>query len=135
MDKKFFILVNILIYATVIAGMSTMHLGSFGRIAALVVGGLLFAIAAFLVEPILKFFKFPINFWGLFFVGLLINLIFFVFFSLGLAPSILTISAGTFGSELSPIPFPVIVMSTNFVTCLVASVLTTLVQILTRKIA
>lgn len=112
-----------------------MHVGSFGRITALIIGGLLFSLAAFLVEPILKFFRFPVNFWGLLFVGLLINILFFGFFSLGIAPSILTVSAGNFGSELSPIPFPTIVMATNFVTCIVAAVITTLLQILTRKIA
>lgn len=135
MSKSMFVFVNTLIYFAIVASLSTLEPGSFGNFIALLVGGLIFAALGVAVEPVLSFFKFPVNFWGLLLVGFLLNLVFFGILSFGVLPAILQINAGDFGGELSPLPFPRVNLSTSFVVALLASLLATLTQISVRRLS
>jgi hypothetical protein len=134
MSKGGYFLVNVLIYWAIVTGINTIDTGSFGTIFALLLGGVMFGLLAFIVEPLLSFFKFPINFWGLLVVGTLLNVIFFTLLSTGILPSIVVFRTGTFGQELSPIPFPIIMLPTKFAVSLLASLIGTIFQIIVRRI-
>jgi len=134
MTKAFQISINILIYWVVVTGLTGLHITS-NKIFALVIGGFIFALVALLVEPVLSFFKFPRNFWGLLVVGFIINLSLFIIYSLGFLPLILTVSSGIIGDGLAPIPFPAISLSSPILVAIVAALIATLLQILFRKLA
>ncbi len=134
MKKSLYFLINILLYWALVTGFDVLKVGSFGAIAALLFGGILFALLSLAVEPVLKFFKFPTNFWGMFLVGFLLNLSYFVVASTGVISSLVTISAGRFGGEFAPIPFPVIELGSTLVVSVLFSILATLLQILVRRL-
>ncbi len=136
MTKKFYVFINILIFWVLVTAIDGLNPGSWGMYTALIVGGLVFALLALAVEPVLKFFKFPVNFWGLLVVGFVLNLIMFIIFSIGLLPPILTITTGSFGGgDFRPIPFPIIRMNSSILVAAIGSVIGTLLQILTRQLA
>jgi hypothetical protein len=118
----------------VVTGMNVIQVGSYGQIFALTVGGILFAFLAILIEPLLGFFKFPINFWGLMIVGFLLNLLYFFVLSTGILPAMVILETGNFGGEFSPLPFPVIFLGNKFMVAIFAALIATLLQILFRKL-
>ena len=133
MNKFTLIFGNVLIYWVVVDIVSGLSPGSFGRIFALFVGGLAFALAALAVDPLLGFFKFPSNFWGWLVVGLVINSVLFLILSTGILPSILVIKSGSIGGGFSPIPIPVIKLGSSVMVAFVGAILATLLQISFRK--
>lgn len=134
MSKALYFFINILIYWVLVTGVAGLDEGSFGVFTARIVGGLIFAAAAFAVEPVLSFFKFPLNFWGLLVVGFVLNLVVFMLFSTGIMPSVLVVNPGSFGGEFSPLPSPSFNMNSDLLVATVAAVLGTLLQIATRKL-
>jgi uncharacterized membrane protein YvlD (DUF360 family) len=134
MKTSLYFVINILLYWALVTGFDVLKVGSFGTIAALLFGGIIFALLSLAVEPVLKFFKFPTNFWGMFLVGFLLNLSYFVVASTGVISSLITIGAGKFGAEFAPIPFPVIQLASTLVVSVVFSILATLLQILVRRL-
>lgn len=134
MSKGLYVFINVLLYWALVTGLEVLQPGSTGRIFALLIGGLLFAGLALTVEPVLGFFKFPTNFWGLLVVGFIVNLLFFILVSSGVLPALVRLQAGNIGGELSPIPFPIIALSSTLLAAVVVSLIATLLQILVRRI-
>lgn len=134
MSKTLYFFINVLLFWVLVTALDGLDTGSFGTYTALIIGGIIYAAAAFAVEPVLGFFKFPLNFWGLLVVGFVLNFVVFMIFSIGLLPSILTVSPGTFGGGFEPIPFPEFKLNSDVLVVIVASVLSTLLQILVRKL-
>ncbi len=137
MSKGLYFFINILIYSFIITILNTLSPGSagLGMFFTLVIGGIIFAIFALAAEPLLAFFKFPVNFWGLLVIGFILNLIFFAIMSSGVFPVIALVEFNQefFGEEFKPLPLYVKI-NNAFVSSLIASFFTTLLQILTRKL-
>jgi uncharacterized membrane protein YvlD (DUF360 family) len=134
MTRSLYFFINILIYWVLVTWITGLDTGSFGRVTALLVGGLLFATASFAVEPVLGFFKFPVNFWGLLVVGFVVNITFFALMSFGFLPAVLNISSGSIGDGFSPLPIVEIKLASSILVALVAAVLGSLLQIVARKL-
>jgi uncharacterized membrane protein YvlD (DUF360 family) len=134
MTKTLFIFINVLIYCLLVTVIDGLQVGSFGENFALLAGGLIFALLAFAVEPVLSFFRFPLNFWGLLVVGFILNLAMFILLSTGLMPSILVIEEGSIGSGFSPLPVPELELVSPLMTATAAAVVGTLLQIITRRL-
>lgn len=135
MNKPLYFIINVLIYWVVITGINAVSPGSFGLIFSLLIGGALFSVLSLLVEPLLGFFKFPLNFWGLLVVGFLVNLLFFIILSTGVLPPIIRFNPGSFGAELAPFNFFNIPLANGFIIALFVSVVATLFQILIRRVS
>jgi uncharacterized membrane protein YvlD (DUF360 family) len=134
MSKALYIYINILIYWVLVTMITGLEVGSMGRNSALLLGGIIFAVVAFAVEPLLSFFKFPLNFWGLLVVGFILNIALFLLLSTGILPAVLVIDDGSIGDGFSPLPIPTIELASSLWTAVVSAIIATLLQILTRKL-
>ncbi|MFW5702899.1 MAG: hypothetical protein ACOCXP_02945 [Candidatus Dojkabacteria bacterium] len=134
MGNGLFVFINILLYIALVTIIDGLQPGSLGLATALIAGGILFAIAAVVVEPILSFFKFPLNFWGLLVVGFILNLVLFIVFATGLLPPILTIEQGSLGSGFDPLPLPVLEIDSELLMATLSALIATLFQILLRRL-
>jgi uncharacterized membrane protein YvlD (DUF360 family) len=134
MKKGLYVFINVLVYWALVTGLNVMNVGSFGTVLALLLGGIIFALLALAVEPVLGFFKFPSNFWGLLVVGFILNLVFFVIISSGALASLATMHTGVLGTELSPLPFPHITLGTSVLVAIAVALIATLLQILVRRL-
>lgn len=134
MSRGLYTFINVLIYWALVTGLDVLAPGSTGKVFALLIGGILFALLAIAVEPVLGFFKFPTNFWGLLVVGFLLNLIFFIVVSTGMLPGLVTIKVGSLGQEFAPLPFPIFALTSTLIAAVVVSLIASLLQILVRKI-
>jgi hypothetical protein len=134
MNKSLYFFINVLIYWVVVTAIDGLNAGTFGTLTALILGGLLFALVSFAAEPVLGFFKFPENFWGLLVVGFVLNLLLFIILSTGILSPILKISAGSIGGGFDPLPIPVVTLGSAVVVASVGAVVATLLQILARRL-
>lgn len=134
MTKQLYLFINVLIFATTLAAFSVFNLASWGSIIAIVIGGLCLGILALLSEPTLTFFKFPINFWGLFLVGLILNSLFFLAINVGLIPGLANLRPGVLQSEFTPLAIRIELVE-EFLVIIFLAIVTTLLQITARKLA
>lgn len=135
MSKSLEFIVNIMLLSVVIVIVDGIEYVAGSEVYGLIVAGTLFSIGALLAEPILGFFKFPTNFWGLLLVGFIINLGLFMLISTNVLPGVLDIGPGAFGSGFNPIPFFRLELDNTALVAAVAAVLATLLQILVKRLA
>lgn len=137
MSRSFVIFTNLLLFAflaILIPGIDYRS-SALGDGLAMIVAGIIWGFAHLFVEPAIKFFKFPINGWSLFFASFIVNLVVLAVFALGLIPQVVTINTTTFGSNLAPIPLGSLALTSPLATVIFSAILGALLQLILRRLA
>ncbi len=137
MPKSLIVFVNVLIFALLVIMIPGLdyRTGSFGDAFSVIAAGLIFSLASLLVENLIKFFKFPVNFWSLVIAGFLVNFAVLALFAAGLFPAILIIKPVVVGSNFAPLPIPSFNLETSLATVGAAALVGVALQMLFRRLA
>jgi len=134
MSNKLYFFINILVFWVAVTAVTAILVPANGRIFSLIAGGAILGTTALIVEPLIKFFKFPVNLWSIILFSGVINFGFFYFLSLGFLPEILIIKTGSFGVELAPVTVTPIKLVDKTSTVALITGIVTLLQLLGRKL-
>lgn len=128
------LLLEVMVFGTTVLLINGVSLseGSFSFL----VGGVLFALAMFAVDPVLGFFKFPRNTWGYLVVGTIFSLLFFVVLN-AVVVGIVDFKVATLGGDFGGINLPELSLETEMITvvftAIFASALSLLMHVLGQK--
>lgn len=109
---------QILIFSFVV--MSFNGLSTDEGVFSLVLGGVIFGVLMYLVNPVLDFFNFPRNFWGYLIIGTIFSLGYFVVLNTFIV-GILDFSTGSVGGSFGPVEFPAMSLETEFISVIFAA--------------
>lgn len=131
MSTLYKLLINLMIFGIVIY---TFNGASFVEgLFSLILGGAIFALVMYGVDPILAFFKFPKNFWGYLIIATLFSLIYFAVLN-SLLTGIVSFGVGSVGGDFGPIALPATSLESQMMTVIFTAIYAALLSIIFEQL-